>query len=483
LSLFRKKKPKIILPQSNPKDLSHVLLDFGNNQKWRLQDACEGTQVFGATGSGKSSGSGQAIAKSFLASGYGGLVMTAKPDETKNWKKYARDTGRESDLIFFGPSHFQRFNFLEYELACAGNKSKSVENLVTLFYSIIETIDGEKNKSQDSFWDRSLKQMIRNCFDLIKASRHPINLKNIKKVIDSAPQTNSDVQNENSGWHEKSYLFQCILDAEKRVQAGEMSKSDQEDFDLTVNYWLNEFPNLASRTRSIVVTSFTSMADSFLRGSLRELFCTKTNFFPELTRKGAIIVLDMNIKEWGDVGRYSQIVFKYIWQKAMERCSELEKQNPVFLWADESQFFASLEDLDFQSTARASRCCTVYLTQNLSTYDSVMGNKDTVRSIIGNLNNKIFHANGEKETNEFASDTIARNWQDRISFNYGENDKDQPNRSHGTSQSFDYSVPPQEFTTLARGGPDNDYVVEGILFVGGKKWEKDKNFIKLKFKQ
>lgn len=40
----------------------------GTEDAWRVRDACEGTQIFGTTTtvSGKTSGSGQAIAKAFL---------------------------------------------------------------------------------------------------------------------------------------------------------------------------------------------------------------------------------------------------------------------------------------------------------------------------------------------------------------------------------------------------------------------------------
>jgi hypothetical protein len=48
------------------------LLYLGKNDAWTVGDAFEGTVIFGATGSGKTSGSGQALAKSFLKAGFGG---------------------------------------------------------------------------------------------------------------------------------------------------------------------------------------------------------------------------------------------------------------------------------------------------------------------------------------------------------------------------------------------------------------------------
>ena len=59
------------------------------------------------------------------------------------------------------------------------------------------------------------------------------------------------------------------------------------------------------------------MAASTLR--LRELFCTTTNIVPELTHEGAVIVLDLPVKEHAEIGQLSQTLFKYIWQRASER--------------------------------------------------------------------------------------------------------------------------------------------------------------------
>lgn len=68
-------------------DLNAPLLQLSPRDAWRLRDACEGTVIFGGTGSGKSSGSGRAIARAFLRAGFGGLVLCAKQDEERErWK-------------------------------------------------------------------------------------------------------------------------------------------------------------------------------------------------------------------------------------------------------------------------------------------------------------------------------------------------------------------------------------------------------------
>ena len=65
--------------------LDQPLLWVSDKDPWRIRDACEGVQVFGAPGSGKTSGPGAALAKAFLSYGFGGVVLTAKPGERQLW--------------------------------------------------------------------------------------------------------------------------------------------------------------------------------------------------------------------------------------------------------------------------------------------------------------------------------------------------------------------------------------------------------------
>lgn len=88
------------------------LLRLGRRDAWTAREAMQGTCILGGTGSGKSSGSGKAIAHAFLKAGYGGLVLCATADEADTWMGYAKATGREKSFI--------RFNFMDYTLATLG---------------------------------------------------------------------------------------------------------------------------------------------------------------------------------------------------------------------------------------------------------------------------------------------------------------------------------------------------------------------------
>lgn len=472
-------------PPPEPKEheafsLDRVLFSFSPSDVWTIRDACEGTQIFGALGSGKTSGSGQLIAMSFLTAGFGGLVLTAKPDERELWERYCEAAGRSDDLIIFSPSHPWRFNFLDYELTRSGPGAGDTLNLVQLFFTVLSTVDGETGSSSDPFWERSVKQLLRNAIDTIKFSGERLSLMGILEVISSAPMNPDQVFDEE--WWKNAKCPQLIARGEERTQR----TPDAHDYGMATRYWLKEFSQMPEKTRSTIVTSFTSMADSLLRGKLHTLFCTETNITPEVTHEGKIIILDLPIKEYSEVGQYAQVLFKYVWQGAIERRNVRENPRPVFLWADESQYFVSKEDQLFQTTARASRACTVLLTQNLPNYFAKFSGdrgRANIESLMGNLQTKIFHANGDPTTNEWASKIFGQSWQNRSSYTVNHNGK-QNSGSISRNQSFDWEIPPLEFTKLRKGGPQNNLIVQSIVFQGGRTWNQTgRNWIRADFSQ
>lgn len=459
--------------------LAMPLLQLGKKDNWSVRDSFEGCAIFGATGSGKTSGSGSALAKSFLRAGFGGLVCCAKSDEVKLWQRYCRETNRSNSLIIFGPEQPHRFNFLNYELSRPGAGAGQTENLAQLFTVAMQAAEkhrGQGGGNQD-FWERTTKQLLRNCIDLVVIARGRLMLQELYDVLVTAPSTLEEV--ESDGWRKSSLCWRCIREG----QAKPKNAQQAHDFAHAAKYWTREFPALSSRTRSIIVTSLTSLMDIFLRGTLRELFCTTTNIVPELTHAGAVIVLDLSVKEYAEIGQISQTIFKYIWQRASERRDVRRHPRPAFLWCDEAQFFATSTDAQFQSTARSARIATVYLTQNIGAFYGQLGQPET-HSLMGNLSTKIFHANGDPMTNNWAADLFAKSWQFRGSTSVGTARENTVSKNYASSDSLDFEVQPGEFTSLRKGGPDSNFCVEAILFQGGRIWhETSKNHIKVGFAQ
>lgn len=465
-------------------DLDKAIYFFNQKHKFTIRNACEGVQIFGGIGSGKTSGSGAALAKAYLKAGFGGLVLCAKKDELATWQNYAKETNREKSILIFDVSGKFRFPFLQYEIDREGEGAGYTENIVRLFMTVHEAISRKSGNGSDPYWQSAMQQLIRNAVDLAMIAKGEVSVPLMYDIVRTAPQSSEEAHSEE--WKKASVCWKLLMEG----HAKKLDQWTQYDFDTTAAFWLEEYPNISPKTRSGILSMFTTTTDNFMRKPFRMLFSEPPEqieqiAFPELCEEGAIIIMNLPVKEFGDAGRAAQIVYKYMWQQAMERRDVKTNLRPVFLWVDEAQNFATEYDMQFQATARSSRACTVYLTQNLPNYYAEMGGEGSrprVNSLVGNLQTKIWHANSDVETNNHAAEVIGRSWQRRAgeSLSFGDN-----NMSFGNSknESFEYDLPPQAFTRLLKGGPENSNQVMGIVFQNGRVWEENRTFLVATFNQ
>jgi hypothetical protein len=241
------------------------------------------------------------------------------------------------------------------------------------------------------------------------------------------------------------------------------------DFNLAWDYWLIQFPQLADKTRSSIMATFTaSVAQYFCPQFIHKLFGEQTNITPDAISDGKIVVVNLPIKHFGAAGRFAGIAWKYCAQLAFERRDN--KQRPVFIFVDESHHFLTDYDQLFQTTARSSRCCVVYLTQNLSNYYALSpgeAGRHRVDSMCNCLKTKILHQCSHPATRQAFADAIGKRRNEKTSEtrNFG---KGAPNYSETYTPDIDYWVHPDKATGLLTGGKANDFRVQAIVFKAGK---------------
>jgi type IV secretory pathway TraG/TraD family ATPase VirD4 len=317
---------------------------------------------------------------------------------------------------------------------------------------------------------------MRNAVDLVAMSGEPMTVHNLYRVVLGAAQTSEEVHSE--AWRSKSFCFQCLKAADERGK----SPRDEQDFELVADYFCVEFPQLSDKTRSVIVSTFTSTIDVLNRGLLRELLCTSTTISPDVVEQGKILLIDLPVKEFGVAGKLCQVIFKYCFQRAIERRNVETSPRPVFLYADEAQNFLSDYDHQFLATCRSARVATVLLTQNLAGLEAALGGhshgESAARSLVGHLNTRIFHANSDPHTNEWAANLVGK---DRLLLTSG--NQSRPNdfsmtaafglgrpgeSSTGFSESIDYRLQPAEFSQLRTGGPANRGMIDAIVFQNGR---------------
>lgn len=473
----------------------------------------------GATGSGKTSSSGRAIAVQMLRKGFGGLVLTAKTDDLQTWINYFREaaldpkfdpnyTGdpdlydpiKAGKLVVVGTNTKYKFNPMDYDfqLAVGDAAATASSRLVNLFMSAFGSSDG-RGAGTDPFWEDALRELIAHAVDLALFAKATVSsagklslpktapsLQQLQDIIRSGPQSPEEARSKR--WQDSDSLCPSFLrkayENFEAAQAANDSAQDELLGDLqdTFQFWLKGFPGLAERTRSVVVSSFTAKASGLLRAPLRSLLCSEgeeschPDATPEATFNGQVVLINLPVKSFGVVGTFAQKLIKTVWQHATES-NVRDVDNPcypVFLWADEAQNFLTPDDVMYQCTARSKLASTVYLSQNIPNYHTQLGghSSSATDALLGSLNVKIFHTNGDPATNEWAERIFGTD--ESKESQTTENDPHVGGSGGSTSRTKVWRripyAPAYLFTELHRGGRPIGRA-EAYIFMPGKIWK------------
>lgn len=403
--------------------LDQPLLRLSKTDHFTVRDAVQGVAILGGIGSGKTTGSGAALAAAYLRAGMGGLVLCAKPEEADLWRRYCAQHGRSASLMEWDGTS-PGFNFLQYELARQG--SGGVNAVVETMMRVLEIARAASplpSRPGEAFWDDTMRQVLRNTIPVLHAATGTVRVADILRFVRSAPVTPARMGD--AAWQAGSFFFGAFQAARSHL--------DDESGERLVAYWRNDFATLDQKTRGNIVISLTTALDRFNHGWLQQAFCGETTWVPELTFQGIILLLNMPALTLNEDGIIAQQLIKYMWQRAVLARNGLDpaqRVRPVFLWADEAQYFVNSFDAEYQSTCRGSLGCTVLLSQSLPTYYAKLGSDgghDRVHHRLGNFATRIWHSNACAETNEWAAKTIGRALQSRANASHGQGS----NTNHG----------------------------------------------------
>ena len=424
------------------------LLRIGRRTYFRLRQAWEGLHCFGMVGGGKSSAL-KTLAGAYLRAGMGGIVLCAKPGEVQTWIELARKNGRQNSVIVFDES--RGFNFLLYELSKQGVRGLGsvIECLMQVLEAAQRASPGAAAKESDSFWLDSIRAFLHHAIPLIYSAYGQVTVKSIVDFITNA--ATDGARYTDPEFIEKNFTAQTIGLALKNPRIP-LPEAERETF---ARYWVLEYPAIPDRTRGNIVISLTAKLGRFLHGRMRDCFCSKTDIVPEMTFHGAVIVCAMPALTWNEDGIIGQILFKYLWQRAVLMRNSLEprqRERSVFLWADESQVFVSEADHSFLATCRESKASVVYISQTLPGYVASLGpgKQDAAEALIGKFGTQVFCANSCAKTNKYASELIGRRifhrategrskgWNTSQGMNTGANTGTSSNESSGGSFGAQY---------------------------------------------
>ena len=507
----------------SPVDLDLPLLQLTPRDFFRLRDAVLGLLVTGGIGAGKTTAM-KAVALAYLMFGMGGIVMCAKPGEAQRWLQYCQQAGRAESVIVMNGRNVC-FNFLDYEISRHG--INGIDSAIECLMQLVEAArmaSASPGREGEKFWTDMIRQVLRVILPLLYMAYGRVTIPDIIRCLRSAPTSREEAHS--AQWQADSFLYQTLLVAAQRVG----------DHDPTLNriadYMLNEWATMPDKTRGNVAVSLTTVLDRFTSGWLKDTFASDTNCPPEMTFHGAVVILDMPPSTMNEDGLLAQIIYKFMWQRAVLArggLDPIQRVRPVFWWADEGHLFLHPNDANFLSLCREALACVVLISQSLPSFYGRMpgeNSKDIVHQLLGNFGSRLWLNNACHETNGWASATLGKVIHRRANFsegrseghnmsygmNMGENASrsvnwDQThyhssplnpitkhsgnegsgeswgrnkgygsnygtNSSHGYSEQMDDLLPPAFFSrSLMTGGPSNGNRVSGVWFQAGRTFE------------
>lgn len=459
-----------------PRDLK--LLRWSPGNYWTLDQATAGVLCTGTTNSGKTTGPFNTVVRSLLRSGASGAFLVAKNDAAREYIDLIRSEGRESDLIVFSPeTPNQGFNFLAYEVNQSGSDRAIVENLVRLLMEAVEISARHRRNQGHDWFEDAMQTLLRNCLLVVMTTTGKPDIGLVLEMVQSLPQSLGDVEEP-----ERFRSLQLLDQAESKA-----TPERAYELQMARRYITWEWTNLSDRTRSSIAISLSTPLDVMLRWPLKKMFLEELTVSPDDPLAGRLVVIDVPVKRHDLIGKISGVIWKYSFQRAIERRPEVvnrwpvELVRPCFIGGDEIHFFSTHNDSFFQSTARSSRGISVYATQSIANFTSEMGGDPTskarVDSLLANLQTRFACQNLDPETNKWYSDSLGNVLVKRRARSVTVN----PNgggflaKLAGANRSINQSESEQpepdlssrQFSGLKTGGFPNKGIVEAILSGSG----------------
>jgi hypothetical protein len=458
--------------------LDRVMLDLSETDRVRFRDLIEGgVGIFGGLGSGKSSTSARMIALAFLRAGLGGLVLTVKSDETEHWIEYARETGREKDLVIFNAASGLSFDPLAFIWKTGGRAAAHIETVVELFTVLMSVGKVYQPSSGERYFEQAVEELMRAVLTILANAGEPISIKSLHQVISSLPIEREQV--DDPEWQATSECSRVVGRLKDRRDG--FTETQWEDLDIAMVYLLQKWPNLDSRTRSNVESTWSGLASKFTYSPFREMFSSgRFDFTPEdTTHNRRIVIVDMPVLEYGrETSRLCQILVKMVFQRAWLRHQfKSGCCHGGFLFQDEFSLLMHRNEAQFHQVCRGSAIAPVCITPNILNMAAEEFGEQTpgakTLGFLGLLAVKIFHANNDTTTNEYAADQIGKVWRFIEGWNAGQGDNHSHTGMSGNKQLV-HLVDPIEFSRLEK--PDGESPIsEAVVHSSGRSFNATKS--------
>jgi type IV secretory pathway TraG/TraD family ATPase VirD4 len=455
-------------PRKWPSDMP--LLRWNGWRKFTVSHSLEHVLVFGATGSGKTSGGLRIVSLAMLHAGYGVLFLTAKPEDAGEYLKWAKLAGREKSVVRFGPGHRPGFNLLEYELTRDGSFTERTMNIAGILAAAGEIVARNKTarNGDAQSWQEAAEQLLFHAINVVVLATGKVELDDVVKVARSAPETKTEAAD--PSWQRDSACHQKLVMAAQK-------HGNNRTLELADDFFRIDWAKFPDDTKHSVTFTFTKLAGLFQSDPLYRLFFSKTDFTPEILTDGAVLIVDDPVLAEGDRGKVVNGLMRLAVERMMKRRTDTNRERPVAIIWDEFQESVTQADKAFAAVARSPRCALVLATQNVNAVAGILGREDAW-SLFGNCRTKLFFANDDPDTNRFMADVVGK-WPTKKEAKT----KGGKEPTTTTNEQDEDALPPRIALMLKSGGEEYRRLVTGVLVHGGRVVKDGKPWMEVAYHQ
>lgn len=471
--------------RNGPHSLERVVLRLTEQDVISVRGLLNGgVCIFGVSGSGKTSGSGMALARGIInLMTSGGLIIAAKPGDAPMWKRMLADAGRGDDLLVFSPSEPLRFNFLDYEMRHGGH----TRNIVQLIFTIGESLQSANGngRSDEVFFKQNQERLLYNAIEIVKRATGKVSAPDLQKFIIRAAASPEELSSEA---FQASFHSQCMEAAFKATK----TPNEALDFELAADFWLSEYPAMAEKTRSSILAGVTALLHVFNTGVVRSLVSAETNVSPDDMFNGKFVLVDMSPSEYGEVGSFVCAGWKYLTQRRVLRRDASDTDCINVIWADEAHQGINSFDATYLAQCRSHLGCMIFLSQSLPGYNAALkgeSGKQEALSLLANFGTTVVHV-VDPETADWAADKLGKRLETFFSGSMAPaedvfDDLFGRHRMTGSfSTHYEHTLQPRAFLHgLRTGGNANGRMVDAYVIRSGEPFSSGENYVFATFKQ
>lgn len=454
----------------NTDPLRRILYWFSPDDPITAETLAAGVLLTGSPGSGKTSAVLKHLVMAMLRAGYGGLFLTARPDDTANYVRYIEEAGRSRDLIVFNAQSGDCFDPLFYLFSRPGRTGGNLETVVDMFTTLLAIGRSQNESSSDRFWELAAEELMRNCMVLLSLGGRPISITSINELIDSLPTVPGD--HLTPDYQSESFCARLLADVRERQE--QFTSDEWSDASVALHYALHRWPSLDDKVRSSVLATWGGLASKFRFAPLSRIFSSgRCTLIPEMTtQERKLLILDFPYLEAGETNRLITCLVKLTFINGWLRRDIHRHPEMAFIVSDECQYHVLPRGRDnyFMQTARGARIISIAATQNLLNISEQFAEQSfgtKTKAWCANIGIKIALQQADPDTNEYYAKVIGREYRMLSNWNAG------GQVSAGAHEHLAFILEPDEFQRLHKPTADQP-VAEAIVITGGEPFNASK---------